>query len=238
MSDFYGFEKVFLLESYEKGLDEFPLQLMEKLSDTFFIRLEYIREGIKPIFQNFDIINGTEDCNYFLEQGFNAYFLCSPNFKQNGHAYLVFWKEEQGYWRMISSNTVGGFYSSGGGAQNIYNLIEALLVLNLDINGYNWQKVSFLDVTSDEWYGLEKGCWYKGKGVRGYSGKANYEARDIFERWFKNVQQIRQRQENWEVLSFYGAEKARQVAQERGFDWNTMTDEEREAFIDDVVHEN
>jgi hypothetical protein len=42
----------------------------------------------------------------------------------------------------------------------------------------------------------------------------------------------------WELLSRYGAEKARLVAQEKGLDWNVMTEEEREAFINDVVHED
>lgn len=43
---------------------------------------------------------------------------------------------------------------------------------------------------------------------------------------------------NWQSLSCYGADKARLIAQERGFDWNTMTEEEREALIDDIVHEH
>lgn len=42
----------------------------------------------------------------------------------------------------------------------------------------------------------------------------------------------------WESLSRYGAEKARLVAQGKGLDWEAMTEEEREAFIDDVVHED
>jgi hypothetical protein len=42
----------------------------------------------------------------------------------------------------------------------------------------------------------------------------------------------------WESLSRYGAEKARSVAQGRGLDWDVMTEEEREVFIDDVVHED
>jgi hypothetical protein len=41
----------------------------------------------------------------------------------------------------------------------------------------------------------------------------------------------------WELLSRYGVEKARLAAQEKGLDWDVMTEEEREAFIDDVVHE-
>jgi hypothetical protein len=42
----------------------------------------------------------------------------------------------------------------------------------------------------------------------------------------------------WESLSRYRAEKARLVAQGRGLDWDAMTEEEREVFIDDVVHED
>jgi len=42
----------------------------------------------------------------------------------------------------------------------------------------------------------------------------------------------------WELLSRYGSGQARLVAQERGFDWDTMSEEEREALIDNVVHED
>jgi hypothetical protein len=42
----------------------------------------------------------------------------------------------------------------------------------------------------------------------------------------------------WESLSRYAAEKARSVAQGRDLDWDAMTEEEREVFIDDVVHED
>ncbi len=33
-----------------------------------------------------------------------------------------------------------------------------------------------------------------------------------------------------------GAERARIVAKERGRDWDTMTEDEREEFIDEIVH--
>ncbi|OKH38951.1 hypothetical protein NIES2119_07355 [[Phormidium ambiguum] IAM M-71] len=51
---------------------------------------------------------------------------------------------------------------------------------------------------------------------------------------FLLLQQWRQ----WESLSRYGVEKVKIVAQERGYNWDTMTEEEREAFIDEVVHED
>ena len=49
------------------------------------------------------------------------------------------------------------------------------------------------------------------------------------------VQQVWPR---WAELSHYGQECARTVATKRGFDWDAMTEREREAFIDKVVHEN
>lgn len=42
----------------------------------------------------------------------------------------------------------------------------------------------------------------------------------------------------WESLSLYGVEKVRIVAQERGYNWDTMTEAEREVFIDELVHED
>jgi hypothetical protein len=41
----------------------------------------------------------------------------------------------------------------------------------------------------------------------------------------------------WESLSRYGENKVKVATQERGFDWDTMTEDEREVFIDNVVHE-
>ncbi|MBE9060903.1 hypothetical protein [cf. Phormidesmis sp. LEGE 11477] len=42
----------------------------------------------------------------------------------------------------------------------------------------------------------------------------------------------------WASLSQYGASKARLAADERGHNWDAMTEEERELFIDSVVHED
>ena len=46
-----------------------------------------------------------------------------------------------------------------------------------------------------------------------------------------------QQWEKWGSLSRYGADKVRLIAQERGADWDAMTEEEREALIDELVHE-
>jgi hypothetical protein len=41
----------------------------------------------------------------------------------------------------------------------------------------------------------------------------------------------------WQDLSSYGADKVKLAAEERGYDWKKMSEEEREEFIDLVVHE-
>ena len=189
MSDFYGFEKVSFLEDCEAGLDEFPTDSIKRLVEVFFIRPKYLQESQSPIFQNFNIISTQEDCIQLLSQEYNPYFLCGPNFSHDGEAYLVFWKQEQEYWRMIRSNARGGFYSLGGGAKNVHNLIDAMLDLSIDPH---WSNISFLNVGSEEWEKLKEGCWYN-KEMRGYSGAANHEARDIFEDWYKSHQQRRER---------------------------------------------
>ncbi len=43
--------------------------------------------------------------------------------------------------------------------------------------------------------------------------------------------------DRWESLSNYAIDKARIVAKERGYNWETMTEDEREEFIDNIVHE-
>ena len=42
----------------------------------------------------------------------------------------------------------------------------------------------------------------------------------------------------WVDLSRYGEERVRTVAAQRGREWDMMTEDEREAFIDDLVHED
>ena len=42
----------------------------------------------------------------------------------------------------------------------------------------------------------------------------------------------------WVDLSRYGEERARIAAARRGRNWEEMTEDEREAFVDDLVHED
>lgn len=42
----------------------------------------------------------------------------------------------------------------------------------------------------------------------------------------------------WEALSRYAVDKVRLIAQERGYNWDIMTEEEREVFVDKVMDED
>jgi hypothetical protein len=186
MADFYGFEKVSYLEDCEDGLDEFPTTSLEKLEKFFFVNPKYFQEGDEQIFNTFDIICTSEDCRYYLEEGFKSYFLCDPDFKRYGFAYLIFLKKDRSYYRIICSNTWGSFYSSGGGYHNIANLIRAMLDLNISLT-----YVSFSSVDEREWKLLEKNCWYVPSRFYSYRGDDTWEAQDIFERWYKEIEKVR-----------------------------------------------
>jgi hypothetical protein len=180
MSRFYGFKKVSHLEDCERGLDEFSFESINRLTQVFFISSKYLEEDQKkyptPIFEPFDIISTKKDSRCLLEQDFKPSVLCSPNFDEDGFAYIIFWKKEEGYYRMRQSNTQCYFYSlSGGGAHNLYNFIDAMLDLDLKPT---WENASWLTVRSDEWEKLERGCWYN-MGLS-YPGAANHKAWDIF----------------------------------------------------------
>ena len=46
------------------------------------------------------------------------------------------------------------------------------------------------------------------------------------------------RWETWVDLSHYGVERVRIAATQRGRNWDTLTEDEREVFIDDLIHED
>ena len=43
--------------------------------------------------------------------------------------------------------------------------------------------------------------------------------------------------QEWQDLSSYGNDKVKLEAKERGYDWEKMSEAEREEFIDEVLHE-
>lgn len=49
---------------------------------------------------------------------------------------------------------------------------------------------------------------------------------------------LRRQWPEWFASASYFEEGARRAAAERGRDWDTMTEGEREDFVDDIVHED
>ncbi len=49
---------------------------------------------------------------------------------------------------------------------------------------------------------------------------------------------LEQQQQRWQELSLEGQAGARIAAAERGKDWDEMSEEEKEDFINDLVHED
>lgn len=43
--------------------------------------------------------------------------------------------------------------------------------------------------------------------------------------------------DDYEALVAYGSERARAIAAERGLEWATLTDDQRETLVDTVLHE-
>ncbi len=177
MADFYEFEKVAELEGYESGNDEFPRSSMKRLEEFFFVRREYIEEERLPIFDSFPLCYTREGCRALLSQGFEPYILTAPSPRDSLFCYVLFHKSENNLERMIISNVVSSFSSSGGGRMNIENLIGAMEELGLDSC-----HVSILQERSQNWSLLESGNYYN-KGMIGFGGAADHECEDIYWQW-------------------------------------------------------
>lgn len=177
MADFYGFEKVSELEDYEAGKDEFPRSSMQRLEDFFFIRREHIEEGELPIFDSFPLCYTKEGCRALLSQGFTPYILTTPQPRDNLFCYVLFYKCENRLDRMVVSNVVSSFSSSGGGRMNIENLIGAMEDLDLDS-----RHVHILQESPKHWGLLETGVYYN-KGMTSFGGAADHECEDIYWQW-------------------------------------------------------
>lgn len=179
MADFYGFEKTSFLEKCEDGDDEFPREAMRRLEEFFFIRRSYIEEGDERIFQTFPLLYTDKGCIALLRQGFRPQILTAPvRSSEQGFCYVVFNKDESGYYRSVVSNVRGNFNSTGGGKGNVINLIVALKECGC-LNQY----VSISHVRdSDDWIRLENSTFYS-RGQYIVAGGADYDSQDIYDKW-------------------------------------------------------
>ena len=176
MADFYGYEKVAELETYEDGKDEFPLESIAKLEQTFFINSKYLEEGDPVIFQPFRLCH--DEVRKLLQEGFSPCFLCYNTEPYHLYTYPVFYKQEENYSRTVVANLLSDFNSGGGGRKNI-EIIRTEMVKQ----GMEYLDASIVKVNESTWKALDKGRFYSkymyfGLGI-------DEDCCDIFEEWYR-----------------------------------------------------
>lgn len=183
MANFYGLEEVSKVESYESGNIELPIKLVEKLENFFFINSDVI-DGESPyIFKSFHL--SQPSIHELFEQGFSPKIACCPYDRGDLLCFVVMHKVESGFTRIVSSDLIGSFKSSGGGRMNIQYLIEELIIRN--IPDY---EVSILKTTEGDWKKLERNCYYD-VGLFHRLGAADQECINIFSRWYSETLKLR-----------------------------------------------
>jgi hypothetical protein len=183
MADFYGFEKVAQLECCEHGDEEFPTAAIKKLRDFFFVSREYLEGEYPQIFDSFDIVGSQDDYTKFLRDGFQPYLLCLNEERANLWCWPVFHKEEDGFDRSICGNTLGYFASTGGGKDNILNLIKAMK----EIGGKTPFDVYIQKTDRKTWKQLEDRTYYMSK--RTVILGPDFEAQDCFREWWRESEE-------------------------------------------------
>lgn len=183
MTRFYGLDEVSKLESYENGEVELPIGMIEKLECFFFINSDVI-DGDKPyIFKSFHL--SQPSIHDLFEQGFLPKIACCPYDRGDLLCFVVMYKEEDGFTRIISSDLVGSFKSSGGGRMNIQYLIEELIAKN--IPDY---EVSVLTATTEDWKRLQTNCYYD-TDLFHRLGAVDQECMNIFSQWYDETLKVR-----------------------------------------------
>ena len=177
MANFYRYDLASELESYERGEDEFPKESIERLKETFFVNEEFLEDGDSRIFRNFDIYS--DEVKKLLKEGFRPLFLCSMCDRSWLYTYPVFHKQENNYSRIVVSNLTASFQSTGGGYNNIAQIIIEMLR-----QGMRYSDASILQVSKQTWQGLEQGTFYSKNGYLGYRDD---ECADIFYEQFRDI---------------------------------------------------
>ena len=182
MVEFYKLDSVTTLEKYESGEIELPLNKIEKLEKFFFIKKNFLETGNYPIFDSF-YLNKKKIID-LLDEGFSPIIVCSPKNRDNFlYAYIVMFKNDNGFTRMIISNigTPGSFRSNGGGRMNIEYLIYAMKEYKID--KYD---ISILKIDEQDFINIEKGEGYKKELYHGF-GRFDTECADIFYKWYDEI---------------------------------------------------
>ncbi|WP_086930652.1 hypothetical protein [Agarilytica rhodophyticola] len=179
MAIFYGLDEVTQLESYELGNIELPMSLIEKVEDFFFLKPDFIDSDISSIFRSFHLCE--RELAKLFDKGFSATIACCPYNRDDLLCYIVMHKVENKFTRIISSDLIGSFMSSGGGRMNIQYLINE--ILDRGISNYH---VPILTATEDDWEKLEQKCYYD-VNLCHRVGAADRACMDIFSLWYEET---------------------------------------------------
>lgn len=176
MAKFYDLKEVSKIESFENGNVEFPLNLIEKLEEFFFISPHFIDGNKSYIFQSFQLSQAS--ISTLFDKGFKPVITCCPDDREDLFCFIIMYKEENGFVRITTSNLIGSFASSGGGRMNIQYLINELI--ERKISEYS---VPVLMATKNDWERLENDCYYESKILYGVN-ITDRKCSDIFREWY------------------------------------------------------
>ena len=177
MAEFYNFKTVSELETCEKGLNELPLEKLRMIEDFFFVTPKFIENGEEPIFSTYYL--SRDNISKYIDNEFIPVIACSPLKRDNLYCNIVFYKVENGLYRIITADREGSFASSGGGKSNIIYLIDEMLDRNISLN-----EVGILTTTEKEWQQLMDGRYYDTKVFSRFSA-ADQDCMNVFDNWYE-----------------------------------------------------
>lgn len=178
MSEFYNLQSVTQLENYENGIDELPLELIEKLAVFFNLEKKNFEdknlESPKvKIFKNTHLKE--EDILKLLDNDFIPLIVCSPINREELFAYIIMHKKENNFTRIIISYTFGSFVSNDTGKHNITLLIDAMIKKNMSKSYVKIDKINKTELQL-----IKDGRFYK----KNLSGSIDPDCTDIFDEWY------------------------------------------------------
>lgn len=155
MADFYEYECVEELESYEYGEREFPAVSLAHLRKMFFVNDSFLRGVSSRVFTNLYMENEEAICGLF-DEGFKLHFLCCPTRRRDLLTYPYLHKIQYGFSRSVKAHRLSSFSpASGGGAVNIYDVLHLMVC-----RGMPPDDVRILMVPERTWGRLEHGSFH------------------------------------------------------------------------------
>lgn len=184
MADFYRFDAVAELESYESGEREFAASELNRLVQFFFVNPAFLRGESNRVLR--DIVADLElSVADLLAQQFQLFLLASPSGEPDGLVYPVFYKVDSGFIRCVRGRLSSLSDESGGGAGNVYQLISHLLD-----QGYSSDDVRVLRTPAIAWTRLFQGTFYMDSDTFPRFG-INHSYQQVFSRWFEETRNSR-----------------------------------------------